>query len=304
MTDAITKTESYATMLRPRTMGELESFAKHAAASDLVPKDYKGKPGNIIIAVMMGAEVGFAPLQSLPAIAVINGRGSLYGDAITALLLAHPSVLSFKRWFDEKTQTGHALLRRRNREGGVDEYPSQFSMTDAKQAKLLGKQGPWTDYPRRMCEWRAVGFCARDGAADILKGMASAEEQLDIVQGRVVEEPTPSALRAPSRPSATETQQTRGERGDGQRTRSPQGVGERRQGTATLPSDVEARAGRMGRTADERGGHRDAECVHSGLPTDARQAGSGSAPSNGNACVHRQRRKGGRGHHRSCRCFS
>lgn len=64
-----------------------------------------------------------------------------------------------------------------------------FSVDDAKLAGLWGKQGPWKQYPKRMLQLRARGFAIRDAFADVLKGMASAEEQEDIV--RVEKDITP-----------------------------------------------------------------------------------------------------------------
>src|SRR6185369_4935229 len=45
---------------------------------------------------------------------------------------------------------------------------------------LLGKKGPWETYPDRMLKLRARGFAARDGFADILRGVRSTEEALDM----------------------------------------------------------------------------------------------------------------------------
>ena len=55
-----------------------------------------------------------------------------------------------------------------------------FSLEDAQYAKLLNKQGPWTEYRERQMAWRAFWFAARDGAADILRGMGGAEEAMDM----------------------------------------------------------------------------------------------------------------------------
>jgi hypothetical protein len=53
-------------------------------------------------------------------------------------------------------------------------------MGDAKAAKLWGKAGPWTDYPKRMMKFRARGFLLRDQFGDILKGLRTAEEARDM----------------------------------------------------------------------------------------------------------------------------
>ena len=44
-------------------------------------------------------------------------------------------------------------------------------MDDAKAAGLLGKQGPWTQYPKRMRQMRARAFAVRDVFPDVLKGL-------------------------------------------------------------------------------------------------------------------------------------
>ena len=55
----------------------------------------------------------------------------------------------------------------------------RFSVADAKNAGLWGKQGPWKQYPDRMLAMRARGFAARDGAADVLGGLYLSEELQD-----------------------------------------------------------------------------------------------------------------------------
>jgi len=77
--------------LRPQNFGELVEFAKMAARSSLVPKDYVGKPENILLAIQMGSEIGLAPMQSLQNIAVISGRPAVFGDAMLGLCRQSPT---------------------------------------------------------------------------------------------------------------------------------------------------------------------------------------------------------------------
>ncbi len=46
-----------------------------------------------------------------------------------------------------------------------------------KRAGLSGKQGPWTQYPKRMMKLRARSYALRDVFPDVLKGMAIAQEE-------------------------------------------------------------------------------------------------------------------------------
>jgi hypothetical protein len=160
--------------LTPTTFAEAERFAKLVADSELAPKDYRGKPGNVLVAMQMGAELGLSPMQALQNIAVINGRPSVWGDAMLALCQAHPDFEDL-----EETDDGNqAVCKVRRR--GRSVVTGTFSMADAKKANLDSKQGPWTQYPRRMRQMRARGFALRDAFADVLRGLIAAEEAADL----------------------------------------------------------------------------------------------------------------------------
>jgi hypothetical protein len=167
----IVETQSFD--LSPRSMDEALRFADYLADSELVPKDFKGKPGNVLVAIQWGMELGLKPMQALQNIAVINGRPSLWGDAVLALVLASP-VCEYVR---ETEENGVAVCRVKRR--GDDEHVQTFSDDDAKKAGLIGKQGPWSQYPKRMKKLRARAFALRDKFADVLKGIPIAEEVMD-----------------------------------------------------------------------------------------------------------------------------
>jgi hypothetical protein len=56
----------------------------------------------------------------------------------------------------------------------------RFSVVDAKRAGLFTKAGPWQTYPRRMLQMRARSFALRDAFPNVLKGLISVEEALDL----------------------------------------------------------------------------------------------------------------------------
>ena len=164
--------------LSPQNFDQAMTFASMLADSDLVPKDFKGKPGNCLIAMQWGAELGLKPLQALSNIAVVNGRAALWGDAVIALVRSSPLCEYVK-----ESDDGHTATCRAKRRGEV-EHVTTFSMDDAKQAGLANKQGPWSQYPRRMRQMRARAFALRDVFPDVLRGMPVAEEVMDIPDER------------------------------------------------------------------------------------------------------------------------
>lgn len=192
MSESTAVTESTKSFsLAPQSFEQAIRFSEMIADSDMVPKDFKGKPGNCLIAIQWGHEVGLQPLQSLQNIAVINGRPAMWGDALLALVRASPLCE-----YVTESDDGHTATIRGKRKGQPEEVRT-FSMEDAKLAGLAGKQGPWSQYPKRMRQMRARAFLLRDLFTDVLRGMAMAEELMDMKEIDV--NPRPETAPAASR---------------------------------------------------------------------------------------------------------
>lgn len=167
--------------IQPTNFAELDRYCTLIAKSSFCPKAFMNKPGDVMVAVQMGSEVGLSPMQAIQNIAVINGRPCLWGDGALAVVMASPNYISHKEWTDGNEKDGtlaaHCLIKRR----GSEEYTYIFSIADAKKAGLWGKDGPWTLYPARMLQNRARGFAIRDKFADALRGISIREEVEDYV---------------------------------------------------------------------------------------------------------------------------
>lgn len=162
----------------PTTMTEAIQFSEMLSGSSMVPKAYQGKPQDVLVCVQWGYEMGLAPMQALQNIAVINGKPSVYGDAMMALVQASPVCEDIEEYIENEgtpNPVAVCMAKRKGRKPVV----AKFSVEDAKRAGLWGKGGPWTAYPKRMLQMRARGFALRDAFPDVLKGMITAEEAQD-----------------------------------------------------------------------------------------------------------------------------
>ena len=148
-------------------------MAEIMAASGLMPKGIDTAPA-VFVAVQMGLEVGLSPMQAVQNIAVINGRPSMWGDAVLALVRSSGLLEDF-----DETIDGETAICTAKRKGQSKPIIRKFSMSDAKQAELSGKSGPWKQYPKRMLQMRARSWALRDGFGDVLKGLHVAEEVMD-----------------------------------------------------------------------------------------------------------------------------
>jgi hypothetical protein len=184
MTDLSITAPSFS--LAPKSLDEALRFADMLSTSSIIPKDFANNPGNIIVAIQWGMELGLQPMQAMQSIAVINGRPALWGDAVIALVRSS----SLCEYVYESLEGDVATCRVKRR--GEDEQSRKFSMADAKAAGLQGKSGPWSQYPKRMLQLRARAFALRDVFPDVLRGMPVAEEVQDFTdKERDITQPKP-----------------------------------------------------------------------------------------------------------------
>jgi hypothetical protein len=130
--NAITKTAPapMVPVLQPQNFGELVQFAKMAADSTMVPKDFIGKPANIMLAVQLGSEVGLSPMQALQNIAIINGRPAIWGDAVVGLVRQSPLCENLTERTEGEGEQMVAICIAKRR--GVDAVTARFSVADAR----------------------------------------------------------------------------------------------------------------------------------------------------------------------------
>jgi hypothetical protein len=157
------------------------NLAGKLAQSAMVPKAYQGKPQDLFVAMAMGYQVGLSVEQAIQAIAVINGRPCLWGDDMLALCMAHPDFVDITEtpMLKDDSVVGYKIVVKRR---GMSDGEAQFTLDMAKRAGLLGKQGPWTQYPERMLQLRARAFALRNRFPDALKGIKSREEAEDYIE--------------------------------------------------------------------------------------------------------------------------
>lgn len=155
----------------PQTIEEVFRLAQGIAASGLAPKGMD-KPEQVTVAILTGLEIGLPPMFAIQKIAVINGRPSIWGDAVPALLWSRGFKVRERMEGEGDTRTAVCEVVRPDGE----KVERSFTVAMARKAGLWGKAGPWTQHPDRMLQMRARSFACRDGAADALSGLYLREE--------------------------------------------------------------------------------------------------------------------------------
>jgi len=192
----------------PANLHEAVQLAEIMLQSGIVPGGLE-TPQKLALALAIGQEVGFGPAASMNSIMVVNGKPSIYGDGVLALLHGSGLLTAYEdndHEVAEKVENqdaSAASIVKLWRKGQERPYVGRFSVTDAKSAGLWGKAGPWKKYPRRMLWRRAMNEAVVKGFPDLMNGITPAytepgpstaiDAQFEVTQGEVIEQPIPAA---------------------------------------------------------------------------------------------------------------
>lgn len=181
---------------QPESFEAMLKMAETLCKSQLVPKAVQQKPQDALVILLTGRELGFAPMQSLRMINVIDGKGVLSADAMQALCLSRPDVCEY---FATKESTAKKAVVVVKRRGDPQEREFTFTIEDATRAQLTHKEN-WKKYPASMLMARCKSVAARAMFADLCAGLYDPDEA-DEFRGRSA---------APSQPTTTTTTATTG----------------------------------------------------------------------------------------------
>jgi hypothetical protein len=163
---------------RPETsLEQMRAVAKSVAASKL----FGCKTEDEALALMMLAQAeGMHYATAVRDYHIVQGRPALKADAMLARFQAAGGKVDWTEYTDTKVC-------------GVFSHPQAGSITidwsieRAKQAGLLGKQGPWQQYPRAMMRARCISEGVRTCFPGVAIGVYTPEEIHDMKPATTVE---------------------------------------------------------------------------------------------------------------------
>lgn len=172
-----------------------QRMALALTSSTLVPKEYQGKEntGNAIIALEMAQRLGVSPLMVMQNMNIIHGRPSWSSQFIISAINACGkfSPLRFDWEGTEGEDTWGCRAYATELSTGEVLKGSKVTIKLAKDEGWYSKAGSkWKTMPEQMLMYRAGAFFGRIYAPEIMNGMQTREEVLDVL------EPTKSGLDA------------------------------------------------------------------------------------------------------------
>lgn len=158
---------------------QVYQIANTLSNTAFVPAPMKGKPEEIMGAILFGRELDLDPMQSLQSINIIQGRPTLLANAMRGLAMGRG--VQFR--VDESTETRCVMSAKRPEQ--QDWTTVQWTVDQARKLGLLNKEN-WKNQPGTMLIARATSQLCRLVAADVLIGAPYSTEEIQDQAGGVV----------------------------------------------------------------------------------------------------------------------
>ena len=124
--------------------GTQMEMAEFLSNTEIIPKEYRKKPGNIYVAAEMGTAHGWGPIQAMQNIAVVHGTPQLYAEAMRALVI----MAGHKFQVHERTATSCRVTIERS--DGLSSAAVTYTIQEATQAGDVAKNPNYKTRPQRM----------------------------------------------------------------------------------------------------------------------------------------------------------
>lgn len=191
--ESVEKMEKFATILLNSRLVPYHFYEK---LPDGKPDFAKGKTPAVVAVLIQGYQLQLPPLTALQHIIPVNGLLSIKGDLAKSMIF-NSGKLKSGSWVEEETGSideGNLIVKiTATRADNGQTLSRSFSVAQAKRAGLWiteqqvnGQDGwkykssAWWKFPSRMINYRALGFLARDMFPDVMAGIYTTEEAMDL----------------------------------------------------------------------------------------------------------------------------
>lgn len=151
------------------------------SSSTIVPKNYQNNPSNCLIALEMANRIGTSPLMVMQNLYIVNGQPAWSSQFIVAMINnsgKYKTELQYDLTGNGDDLSCYAYIFDRNDRKVVG---PTISMKMAKAEGWYDKYGSkWKTMPEVMIRYRAASFFGRLNCPDMIMGIYSSDEVIEI----------------------------------------------------------------------------------------------------------------------------
>jgi len=171
----------------PQELATIDAMVEKYAKSGALPSSIQNA-AQLHMVMMAGFEAGMRPMESLNAFYIVNGKLTMYGDAVIRQL----KKSSYKIAWKESTDKVSTVVLT-DKDG--NEHEETYTWEEAVKAGLTTKKGPWQTDPKSMMRWKCIGRAIRFFCPEVLGGTQYLKEEAqDFQEITAVVDYTPAIL--------------------------------------------------------------------------------------------------------------
>jgi hypothetical protein len=184
-----------------RSLDEAFRLSQNLGVAEMLPKDLRGKPSDILAMLLYGQELGLGPMQSIQSIYVVEGRPSLSAQLWRALVRR----AGHKFRMVERIKNVSCTVEIERHDDPGNPHRETFTINDAIQTKKVslkdgqpyarsqsGKPLPWELFTDDLLAARATARACRFACPEVALGFYDEGEAEEIAEAEM---PTPFASR-------------------------------------------------------------------------------------------------------------
>ena len=161
--------------LNPTVWKQIEEVAARLQKSGALPSSITNG-AQLTMVFLAGYEAGMKPMESLNAFYIVNGKLTMYGDAVIRQLKRNGYKVA---WIETTDKLATVKLTSPGiGEEEQDTHTETFTIEDATRAGLAGK-ATWKAFPKDQLRWKAVGRAIRFFCPEVLGGVSYLKEEAE-----------------------------------------------------------------------------------------------------------------------------
>lgn len=159
-----------------------QRMAQLLASSDLVPDSYKGKVGNIVIALDIANRMGASPLMVMQNLYIVLGQPSWSSKFLIAMFnqCGRFSLISYEINIEGDKSTWYCIAKSTDLATGEEVKSDKITWAMVEAEGWSKKNGSkWLTMPGQMFRYRSAAFLIRATAPEITFGFLTLDEVAD-----------------------------------------------------------------------------------------------------------------------------
>lgn len=152
--------------------------------ANIIPQQYRGKPGDCLLAMDMANRMGISPIMVMQSSQIVQGNFSWKGSACKALIDGCGKFKNSHYVMSGKpgdNTWGCRLVATFTKTGETVSGPIVTWRMAIDEGWVNKNGSKWKTMPELMLRYRAASFFAKTECPEVLMGFQTAEEQMDII---------------------------------------------------------------------------------------------------------------------------